>query len=284
MRVALATVLVGCVAAAQPGPAAAERAEDSVPWSAREIIETAFDRMFNYPSVRSVTLEIHRGGSRVTYRSFDVVYKKVDGRGRTLLRFTEPEYLRGNALLMIEEEDGRNDTWIYQRNLRRPRRVIAGHKGDAFYGSDLSFEDLEHHDWKRFDLKRLPDRLEQGKPSYVVEARASADSHYSKVVATVEQERMALLRLDLYGADPSEPIKSLVLAPDEIEEGAGGNLKPSRMTVQQHGRDAVTEVIFDRIQDDPEIADEVFAAMRLVKSGEDLYKLVDRLREEPGEP
>lgn len=279
-----AAVLFSALALAASGTAAAETKEDAVEPSALAIMQTAFDRMFNYPSVRSITLRIHRGESRVTYRSFDVVYKKIDGRGRTLLRFTEPDYLRGNALLMIEEDDGRNDIWIYQRELMRPRRIVAGHKGDSFYGSDLSFEDLEHHDWRRFDLRRLPDTTEQGRAAYVVEARAPTDSQYSKVVAVVEREQLALLRLDLYGASASEPIKSLELAPDEIEAGANGILKPARMWVRQHGREASTEVVFEKIDDDPKIADEVFATMRLVKSGEDLYKLVERLRKEAEQP
>ncbi len=275
MRLA-AALLAGAVGVSTPLLLGADL-EDAVEPSAEKIVQTAFDRMFNYPSVRSVTLRIHRGNNRVTYRSFDVVYKKIDDRGRTLLRFTEPEYLRGNALLIIEEPDGRNDTWLYQRELGRPRRVSAGHKGDAFYGSDLSFEDLEHHDWRRFDLRRLPDREEQGVSAFVVEGRSPSDSQYAKVVAFVEQERMALLRLDLFKAGSEMPIKSLELSRDEIE-AENGILKPERMWVRQHGRGGFTEVVFDRIEDDRGITDKVFATMRLERSGEDLYQLVERLR------
>ena len=284
MKLLLAVMMVGGLALGRTSPAASDGPADAVEPSALVIIQTAFDRMFNYPCVRSITLRIHRSGSRVTYRSFDVVYKAIDGRGRSLLRFTEPEYLRGNGLLMIEEADGRSDTWIYQRDLRRPRRVLAAHKGDSFYGSDLSFEDLEHHDWKRYQLRRLPDTTEQGAPAYVVEALTPTDSQYAKVVATIERERFALLRLDLYGAGSAAPIKFLELARDEIEQGRDGLLKPARMWVRQHGREASTEVVFDRIDDDPKIADEVFATMRLIQSGEDLYKLVERLRREPETP
>jgi hypothetical protein len=284
VRLLAAAAVAGALLLTHAGLAAPEEPVDAAEPTALAILQTAFDRMFNYPSVRSITLRIHRGDSRVTFRSFDVVYKKIDERGRTLLRFTEPEYLRGNALLMIEEEDGRTDTWIYQRDLQRPRRVIASHKDDSFYGSDLSFEDLEHHEWRRFEVQRLPDKTERGKPSYVVEARAPSDSQYSKVIATIERKRFALLRLDLYGSNSSEPIKSIELEPDEIDRGADGILKPARMWVRQHGRDASTEVVFDRIVDDAKIADEVFATMRLVQSGEDLYKLVERLRAHPEEP
>ncbi len=282
MRPAVA-LLVGILAFSGNASAEPDVLEDAVEPSPLQIVQTAFDRMFNYPSVRSVTLRIHRHGDRVTYRSFDVVYKKIDARGRTLLRFTEPDYLRGNTLLIIEEDDGRNDTWIYQRELRRPRRVLAGHKGDSFYGSDLSFEDLEHHDWRRFELRRLPDTTEQGTRAFVVEASAPSDSQYSKVVATVERDRLALLRLDLFKAGSGEPIKSLELVATEIVE-EDGILKPARMWVRQRGREASTEVVFEKIEDDPEIADSVFATMRLERSGEDLYRLVERLRDESAAP
>ena len=274
MKLLLLLIITGVLVPAATSLGAPDPSADAVEPSALELMQTAFDRMFNYPSVRSITLRIHRGGSRVTYRSFDVVYKRVDGRGRSLLRFTEPEYLRGNGLLMIEEADGRSDTWIYQRDLRRPRRGLAGHKGDAF----------EHHDWRRYQLRRLPDTTAQGKPAYVVEASTPTDSQYAKVVATVERERFALLRLDLFGVGSATPIKSLELASDEIEQGRDGRLQPARMWVRQHGREASTEVVFDRIDDDPKIADEVFATMRLIRSGEDLYKLVERMRKEPAEP
>jgi Outer membrane lipoprotein-sorting protein len=281
MRLAPAIALVALAAAFLSGAARAGGAaeEDLAGPSAREILQTAFDRMFNYPSVRSVTLRIHRGDTRVTVRSFDVVYKRVEGRGRTLLRFTEPEYLRGNALLIIEETDGRNDIWIYQTEQRRPRRVIASHKAEPFYGSDLSFEDMEHHDWRRFEATRLPDTTEQGRRAFTVEARPRSESQYSKLRAVVEQDRMALLRLDLFKAGSEQPIKHLEIAPDEVVE-KDGILEPRRMWVRQEGRDAATEVVFERIQSDPRIADEVFASMRLGQSGLDLFKLVERLRKE----
>ena len=54
-------------------------------------------------------------------------------------------------------------------------------------------------------------------------------------------------------------------------------------TVVRHEKDkgVVSDFcFFERIQDDPEITNRVFSAMRLEHSGQDLYKLVERLREE----
>jgi hypothetical protein len=257
----------------------AEPAGDAVPPSPQAIVETAFDRMFNYPSVRSVTLRIERAGRVSALRAFEVAYARGAGRGRTLLRFTAPDYLRGSALLILEEEDGRNDVWIWQPDLRRARRVATSHKGDAFFGSDLSFEDLEHHAWRRFRLARRADAREQERDCWVVEAEPPADSQYSKIVAYVERGRMALLRVDFHRAGAAEPWKSLRVAPDEID-GEGDVLRPRRMRMEQHGRAAATEVVFDRIESGVPIAEEVFGAMRLERSGEDLFELVERLRAE----
>lgn len=273
--IALATALALLAAR----PAAAQEPGDAAPASPLAIVEAAFDRMFNYASVRSVGLRIHRSGRPPVLRSFDVAYARVEGRGRTLLRFTAPEYLRGSALLILEEPDGRNDHWIYQPSLRRPRRVIASHKGDSFFGSDLSYEDLEHHAWRRFRLTRRPDAREQGRPCFVIEAAPPEDSQYSKVVAFVERERLALLRLDFHRAGSAQPLKTLRIAPDEIVL-VDGRLEPRRMWMRQQGRDAATEVVFERIRGDVAIAGEVFAAMRLERSGEDLFELVERLRAE----
>jgi hypothetical protein len=267
-----------CALLLAPCPGSAEP-EDAGALSPLSIVETAFDRMFNYPSVRSVTLRIHRGGRPATLRRFDVVYARSEGRGRSLLRFAAPEYLRGSALLILEEDDGRSDVWIYQPALRRPRRIIASHKGDAFFGSDLSYEDLEHHAWRRFGLARLPDAAVEGRPCFVVEATPPSDSQYSKAVVFVERERLALLRLDFYRGGSERPLKSLQVPAQEIAE-EGGLLEPRRMWMRQEGRDAATELVFDRIQSGIPIASEVFAAMRLERSGEDLFALVERLREE----
>jgi hypothetical protein len=274
MRASWRVLTALCLLAATP----AGGEDDAAPASPLAIVEAAFDRMFNYPSVRTVGLRIHRGGRAPVLRRFDVAYARAEGRGRTLLRFTGPEYLRGSALLILEEADGRSDLWLYQPSLRRPRRVIASHKGDAFFGSDLSYEDLEHHAWRRFAVRRRPDASEQGRTCFVVEATPPPDSQYSKVVAFVERERLALLRLDFHRAGGEQPVKSLRIAPEEIAE-VEGRLEPQRMWMRQQGRDAATEVVFERIRSGVAIAGEVFAAMRLERSGEDLFALVERLRE-----
>ena len=93
-----------------------------------DLLRDAFERTLHAPGVRSVELRVHRGGQLVSRRAFDVAYRRDAEQARSLLRFTAPSYLRGHALLVLETPDGVSDTWLYQAEERRPRRVGTAHK------------------------------------------------------------------------------------------------------------------------------------------------------------
>lgn len=278
-RAGLGILIAGVcwVRACQPDMARAEPIEDATARPPLDILQTAFDRMLNYPSVRSVVLRIHRSGDRVIHRAFDVVYKKVGERGQLLLRFTAPEYLRDTALLIVERGDATSDTWLYHPSARRSRRVSTSQKGDAFFGSDLTIEDLEHRDWRRYALRRLPDAAERGRPCHVIEAVARHESPYARIVAWIEREEQVLLRVDFFRGASEAPLKTLTVETEGLV-AEGTLLKPRRMWMRQNGREAATEVEFVRTETDARITDRVFSAMRLERSGQDLFELVERQR------
>ena len=242
-----------------PGGAFAQEGEALEP---TEILQTAFDRMFNYTSARRVAMRTWRDGRHVHTRNFEMIYKKVDGQGRTFLRFTAPEYLRETALMIFENHDRSDDVWAYIPEFRKPRRVNASAKGDAFYGTDLTYEDLEHHDWARYDVKQLPDASHAGRDCSVIKAIAPPSSAYASAVAFIEKERTALVRVDFYKRGSSTVVKTLEVNPDEITESEGV-LLPARMLMRLAGRDGSTEVRFEKIVVEPEIPDEAFSLGKL---------------------
>jgi len=252
------------------------------PSTPRAIVSAAFDRMFNFPSVRRAEFNVFRDGRLVTRRRFDVVYQNLEGRGHTLLRFTDPEYLRGTALLMVERADGTEDIWLYRESARRIRRVNTRQRADSFYGTDFTFEDLEHHDWSLYDVSRREDDTHEGRPVYVLDAVPRRSSQYARLRMEIEKERLALLELAFFRPGSEAPIKTLAIAPAAIEQ-RDGVLVPEQMRMIQHGREGHTEVRFLQVQHDPEITRDVFSTMKLERSSVDLFELVERLKPE-GEP
>jgi hypothetical protein len=236
------------------------------------IVQTAFDRLFNYTSARRITMRVLRNGRLVTVRNLDMVYKRVEGQGRTFLRFNEPEYLRETAMLILENPGGRSDAWVYLPELRKPRRYSTGEKRDPFYATDLTLEDLEHHDWRRYQVTRMPDSEIAGRACFAVKAIAPRSSGYAHVLAYVERSRHALLRVEFFSRGSADLLKTLELAPTDLRADRGV-LVPSRMSVRLAGRDAWTDVVFDRVDVDPPISDEVFS-ISLLEKGAKPFDLV----------
>jgi len=263
----LASALLGARSAAE-GTGEAEPSD-------RDLLRDAFERTLHAPGVRSVELRVHRGGQLVSRRAFDVAYRRDAERASSLLRFTAPSYLRGHALLVLESPGGVSDTWLYQAEERRPRRVGTSHKGDSFYGSDLSFEELEHQGFEHFALRRLSGAEEAGAACFVIEAIPQRASQYGRLVAWIDRARGGLARVDFYRGRDAEPSKRLRIALAGAVEEAGF-LRIEHMRIEQIGRDAWTDVETSRMEIDPAISAEVFSASLLEREGEDLYALVGR--------
>jgi hypothetical protein len=249
--------------------------------SEHELLRDAFERTLHAPGVRSVELRVFRGGQLVSRRAFDLAYRRDDEHARSLLRFTAPNYLRGHALLVLETQGGESDTWLYQAEERRPRRVGTAQKGDSFYGSDLSFEELEHQRFEHFALRRLPDAEEAGAACVVIEAIPQRESQYGRLIAWIDRGRNGVARVDFYRGRDTEPSKRLRIALAGAVEEAGF-LRIEHMRIEQIGRDAWTDVETSRMAIDPAISADVFSAALLEREGEDLYALVGR-RPEPGD-
>lgn len=250
--------------------------------AARTRVERAFDRTFQQPGVRRVELRVVRSGREVARRSFELAHRR-EGRGaRSLVRFVDPGYLRGHALLIVDGGDGEPpDTWLYQPEERRPRRIGATQKSDAFYGSDLSFEDLERPHWERWQVAERGAGEEAGAACLVLDAWPPPGSQYGRLrlwLATVSE---AIARIDFYGhagARPEageRPQKRLrvELASVEPEQGF---LRVRRIEVEALGRPGRTELVVERMTIDPAIATSVFSATRLERESEDLFGLAER--------
>jgi hypothetical protein len=277
--VAVAVFLLGASVALASAPLAlAEAAQDA----ARARLQRAFDRTFQPPGVRRIALRVSRGGREVTRRAFELAHRREGGGARSLVRFVEPDYLRGHALLIVSPGAGEPpDIWLYQPEERRPRRVGMAQKREAFYGSDLSYEDLERADWRRWRVSTLGADVEGGAPCTVLDAWPPADSQYGRLRVWLSEPLAAVARIDFFaraGAAPDAgeaPVKRLRVALAGVEEEQG-YLRVRRIEIEAVGRDARTELVVERMAVDPEISASVFSAVRLEREGERLFELSER--------
>jgi hypothetical protein len=266
-RVLVATLVCALLALAAP----VARAQSEL--TPRDQLRQAFDRTFAQPGVRAIDLSVWRSGRLVARRSFEMALRREGAGSRTLVRFLEPEYLRGHALLVVHSETGASDTWLYLPDERRARRVALAQKGDSFYGSDLALEDLERPDWPRWRAAPDGEEREGGAACNVLLAWPPEDSQYERIRAWIDRERRGVRRLDFFRRGEEQPVKQLRVAIAGAPEEAG-YLRVDSIEIEPAGRDGRTRLEIRRMEIDPNLADRVFSAARLEREGEGLFDLL----------
>ena len=119
------------------------------------------------------------------------------GDTHRVIKFQAPADIKGSGFLSIENADGSDETMIYLPALGRVRRIAGGQKGDSFFGSDFSYEDITGIDPDDYTHTLL--EVREG-PVYVVEATptAGSGSTYQRLVLEVPEDTLLPQRIEYY--------------------------------------------------------------------------------------
>lgn len=112
---------------------------DPTPLSGAEVRERWASRLDGRHFTSTVQLTVTQYGKE---ENRELVVWRDDEHGsneRLMARFESPPYLRGFALLYLENPGGPNDYFVYQPELERVRRVSRETARQDVYGVDLEF-------------------------------------------------------------------------------------------------------------------------------------------------
>ncbi len=128
------------------------------------------------------------------------------GETKMLIVFTAPPEVAGIEFLLHEHKDRDDDIWLYLPALGQAKKVVASGKAGAFMGSDFSNYDIGGGEYEDWTYALLGEEEAQGRPCFVVEARARDESvvektGYLRVIKWVDKERFLVLRSDHYDKD-----------------------------------------------------------------------------------
>ena len=125
-------------------------------------------------------------------RTNAMMSKSMDGNKKQIIWFLEPKDDKGVAFLKIEHDDKDDEMRMWLPAFKKVRRISSKKKGDAFMGSDLSYEDLSSRDLNENEYNRLDDETVDGRDCYVLEIlpKKEAKSSYSKHISWVEKSTL----------------------------------------------------------------------------------------------
>lgn len=144
----------------------------------------------------TLTMTITTAGGQTLTRTLQMWGAGDDKR---LIKFTAPADIAGSGFLTITQAAGGEERLVYLPALDRVRRIAGGQQGDAFFGSDFSYEDITGINPDDYTHTLLA--MKDG-PTYVVEATptAASGSVYDRLVIDVPEASLVPVRVEYYRA------------------------------------------------------------------------------------
>lgn len=122
-------------------------AVDAAALSGREVIEAAQQQHgFSTWKDRSLFAKMASYDGTVVTREREIeVEEATDPRGdhKTFIEFVSPTDVQGTLFLHLSPRGKRDEQWMWTRTTQRVRRLAEAQQDENFFGSDLSYRDLE---------------------------------------------------------------------------------------------------------------------------------------------
>lgn len=154
-------------------------------------------------------METYAKGALVRTRELDIV-EQTDPRGvhRTFLRFTAPADVQNTRFLHLSPRGETDQQWLWTPATRRARRLGDAQRDENFFGTDLSYRDLELliriQQWNDGEATAtlIGDEAVDGRPSRIVElVPKNEEFPYTKYRLWFGTADDLLWRVDVYEGD-----------------------------------------------------------------------------------
>ena len=183
------------------------------------------------------------------------VHSVRKGEDKQIIWFLAPADDRGVAFLKIEYEDREDEMRMWLPGFKRMRRISSSKKGESFMGSDLTYEDMTTRVLDEYTYELIGEDTLGGDPVWILESTPKPElrSSYSRIVSRVRQSDITPIKEEYYDRAGN----LLKVRTMELTEQKGYTI-PVRMFVQNVQKDHTTELIFENIELDTGVKDDLF--------------------------
>jgi hypothetical protein len=166
------------------------------------------------------------------------------------------------TVLMIEAQDRSHDAFLYLPSLAMVRRVNTAQRGDAFFGTDVTYEDLERQRAEDFELGSIQSGVRAGEPVHVIEGRPRRRYNYERVRFALAKSDLSILETEYFKRGAKDPYR-IIRAPREKMISQDGHVLPTRILVESRDRGTTTEVVLENLRINPQLDARLFSVKTL---------------------
>ena len=239
----------------------------------REIIDTAQKKngLSTWKDRRlAATMKTYEGDTLARTREIEVV-EQTDPRGehRTLIDFIGPTDVEGTEFLHLSPRGEKDTQWLWTKEMRRARRISEAQQDENFFGTDLSYRDLELlvriQQWTDTEATATLEGEEavDGKACQIVALDPkNPEFQWGKYRLWFGKDDSLPWRLDIHDKD-GKVVKRVLIAK---YERAQDHATPAEVTIANVGDNTKTTLSQRDIRYNTDVGDDIFTVSALGKS------------------
>lgn len=225
----------------------------------------AQNRVTDPDQARSIFEEMENRRNSIETEKADLQMVITDSRGRTrnrtlqswsenegdnsksLILFSEPGNVRGTGFLSIDEDENQTQR-LFLPSIGRIQTISSSERGDAFMGSDFTYEDLGSQNSEDFEFEWL----ELSDQYYTLRATAKDSEQYSSIEFDILRNTYSIKTIRYF--DQSDLMIKRLEA-DLFEQLSDIHWSPSKMTMFDLREDRKTELTWSNRETNIQIED-----------------------------
>ncbi len=218
----------------------ARSVEDATSRSAASVLDAAFSNLYADDYIQTLTLTTTGRSGDSMERKLQITRRQSVRPGKALIRFLEPYAIRRTSILILEKEEGSDELFVYLPAVRLTRRLSTAQKADLFFGTDLSFEDIEPKRATDYEVHWIePGQRDGDCVQMVATVREGLESVYERMVYCIERNRDVIRWAEFERG--GSVVRRLDVNPESVQK-VGDRLIPFEMTMSMPGRGSSTRI------------------------------------------
>lgn len=244
-------------------------------WIARraEDRETGRDARF------AMRMRLSDRQGRVRERALTLLALRAATGDRTLIRFAEPNDIKGTAFLVWEHPNADDERFLFLPALGRARRIASDETQGSFVGSDFTYEDIGGREFESYAYRMLDDRAAWTAADgtthkvYTLESRSrDANARFPRVVSLVRQDNFVIVKADIYNKrdeiQKTYEVRRLDrIRPSQSREKTDGYWTALEMRMADLLARTSTELVMERVEYDVGLTADHFSRRELERGG-----------------
>lgn len=262
-RSAAIAAALALLAAAAPWLCAAAADSEREPAA---LLDAAFANRFDVDLTANIELVVRNQSGEEQRRLVRAAQKVIADKVHSIGRLEFPEYLRGMTVLTVEATERGHDAFLFMPTLDRVRRISTAQKSDSFFGTDVTYGDLERQRASDYALGPLQREQRGGKPVLVIPATPRRPQNYERALFVLAADEDVMLESHYFKRGSKRPWR-VIYSPREQMQVLNGHLLPTQLFVDNLDRHTRTDVWLRDLRVGVALPDKVFSVGNLESQG-----------------